>query len=416
MSSRSEEQPTYRDVSPKRLLTNVLCIQVMNFTWMFLLIMPVIVPFFGELGLTPGEVFQVQAIFGLAIVALEVPTGYFSDWLGRKGCLVLAGVLHGVAFTLLPFVHGFAGVVLFEVVAAVAVCLYSGTDVALMYDSLEALGEESGRRRALGKRLFWMQVGETSAALVGGWIALISLAQVALWNAVVSWMPFFAALLLVEVAEKRLNQGRHRDNFRYIWRELFVASADVRRVLCNLIAYGLSTLIAVWVFQGYWAHMEVSLAAFGYLWAGYNLTVALVGRVAHRIENKLGWPGTVRLIAILPIVAYFGMALCAGGQGKLWAAWLGVLLGVLFQVGRGLTQVVLKDELNSRVHPDMRATANSISSLGVRLGYAALGPLLGELIDGPGYRTGLSSAALFYVVVAIVFAWPLARRRSLIER
>ena len=112
----------------------------MNFTWMFMVIMPVVVPFFGELGLTPGEVFEVQAIFGLAIVLLEVPTGYVADLVGRKGCLVLAALMHGLAVTWLTYAQGFGGIVVFELLAAVAVCLYSGTDVALLYDSLEALG------------------------------------------------------------------------------------------------------------------------------------------------------------------------------------------------------------------------------------------------------------------------------------
>ncbi|MEZ6021339.1 MAG: hypothetical protein R3F17_14970 [Planctomycetota bacterium] len=77
----------------------------------------------------------------------------------------------------------------FELVAALSVSLYSGTDVALQYDSLEALGHEAGRRRNLGQRLFWMQAGETIAALVGGWLVLSNLQNVAIANACVRWVP-----------------------------------------------------------------------------------------------------------------------------------------------------------------------------------------------------------------------------------
>ena len=100
------------------------------------------------------------------------PPGYVSDLLGRKRTLLIAGLLHGIAFSMLTFVHGFWGVAAFEVVAALSVSLYSGTDVALQYDSLEALGEKTVRRKGLGQRLFWMQSGETLAALVGGWLVL----------------------------------------------------------------------------------------------------------------------------------------------------------------------------------------------------------------------------------------------------
>ncbi|MFT5048873.1 MAG: MFS family permease [Chlamydiales bacterium] len=397
-------------LDPRRLRINVKCIRAMNFTWMFMLIMPVIVPFFGSVGLTPGQVFQVQAIFGMAIVLLEVPTGYLSDVIGRKRCLVLAGALHGLAFTVLASVQGFGGVVVFELLAALAVCLYSGTDVALMYESLEELGEHSQGRRALGQRLFWMQVGETSAALVGGWIAVISLRQVAVWNAIVGWLPFFVALFLVDIPRPRLDRHGHLQNLGYIWRELFVRSALVRWVLLNLIAYGLSTLLAVWVFQGYWAHMQVDLSFFGYLWASYNLTVALAGRVAHRFEVAVGVRATIACIATLPVVGFLGLAWTAGDPGVESAVGLGLALGILFQLGRGLTQVVLKDELNARVPADLRATANSMSSLGVRLGYALVGPLLGVLIDGPGYPVALGSCAALFVLVGLFLALPLARR------
>lgn len=406
-------------LEPRRLRANVTFLRAMNFTWMFLLVMPVIVPFFGELGLTPGQVFEVQALFGLGVVLLEVPTGYVSDLMGRKACLVLAGLLHGAAMTLLTVVHGFWGVAAYQVLAALAVCLFSGTDVALLYDSLEALdalGDAPGssgaarspaHRRGLGQRLFWMQAGETSAALVGGWIALISLREVALWNAVVAWLPFLAALCLTEVPQQRLARRRHLENVAFVWRELFVVSPAVRLVLLGLIAYGLATLLAVWVFQGFWEHLRIDLALFGYLWAGYNLTVALVGRLAHRVEERLGVRATVLAIAALPVAGFLGMAWVAPVPG-LRAAVVGVALGLAFQFGRGLTQVVLKDELNGRVAPEMRATANSVSSLGVRLGYAAFGPLLGRLIDGPGYATALSAAGAGYALVALFLALPLA--------
>jgi MFS family permease len=343
------------------------------------------------------------------VALLEVPTGYVSDLLGRKRTLIVAGFLHGVAFSMLPFVHGLWGVIAFELVAALAVSLYSGTDVALQYDSLEALGEEGVRRKGLGQRLFWMQSGETIAALVSIWLVLRGLETVAFWNAVVGWGPFFASLFLMDVSIERMGRNTHRENFGRIVHELFRVSPAVRGVLWNLIAYGLATLFAVWVFQGYWEALGVPLHYFGLVWAGYNLVVAVVGRYAHTIERVLGTLWTHRAIAFLPVAGYFGMAWVFGaGRGALWCV-LGVVLGLTFQIGRGLTQVVLKDELNVRVPAEMRATANSISSLGVRVGFVVLGPVLGHLIENHSHGTALHTFGLGYILVALFVAWPLMR-------
>lgn len=392
----------------QRLRANVPRIQAMSFAWMFMLIMPVVVPFLEGHGLSMGEVFRLQAIFAISIVLLEVPSGYASDLLGRKGCLVIAGFLHGVAFTLLALADGFWSFAAYQVIAAVGVSLYSGSDVALMYDSLEALGDHEGRRRLLGRRLLWMQSGETAAALIGGAIALVSLQDVAVANAVAGWLPFVVALTLHEPPRGTLARGQHLKNVRVIYHELFRESRLLRLILLDLIAYGLATLLAVWVFQGIWEHTGVHLGLFGVLWAAYNLTVALVGRVAHRIEERLGAAGTLRVVGWMPVIGYLGMGLCTLGSGVA-AAVVGVLFGFCFQVGRGLTQVVIKDGLNTRVRTELRATANSVSSLGVRLAFAVLGPALGWLIDGRGYPIALFAFAALFLAVHLVLNRALAR-------
>lgn len=394
--------------SPKRLRANVARIQAMSFAWMFMLLMPVIVPYFNSHGLSMEQVYQLQAIFAVSIVVFEVPSGYVSDLLGRKGCLVVAALLRGVAFTLLAWVDTFWGFAAFQFTAAIAVSLYSGSDVALLYDSLEALEDLEGRRRVLGRRLLWMQSGETTAALVWSAVTILTLEDLAWANAIAGWVPFLITLTLVEVPRRTLEKSKHLANVRLILREIFGASRLMRLIMLNLILYGLATLLAVWAFQGYWEATNVNLRLFGWLWAAYNLLVALVGRVAHRIEARLGAANTTRLIGLLPVVGYSGMALCALGATPLLTV-VGVLFGFCFQVGRGLTQVVIKDALNTRVRTELRATANSISSLGVRLAFAVLGPAMGFLIDGYDYPMALAAFAGLFAVMALWLNRALAR-------
>ena len=54
----------------QRLRANVPRIQAMSFAWMFMLIMPVVVPFLEEHGLSMGEIFRLQALFAISIVVL----------------------------------------------------------------------------------------------------------------------------------------------------------------------------------------------------------------------------------------------------------------------------------------------------------------------------------------------------------
>jgi hypothetical protein len=112
----------------------------------------------------------------------------------------------------------------------------------------------------------------------------------------------------------------------------------------------------------------------------------------------------ITIVTLLPVVGYWGMAF--------FFSMVGVLFGFAFQLSRGIGQVLLRDALNARVSGDMRATANSIASLGVRLTFAFLGPLMGFLIDYRGYSTAFYSFGGLFVLAFFLFSLPLISQRK----
>lgn len=385
---------------PDRLRGNIPRVLWIHAAWMFLVIIPVIVPFLQDHGLDMRDVYLLQSVFAITVVILEVPSGYVADLIGRRRTLLIAGLFNGVGFAVLAAASSLTGFLTFEILVAVGASLYSGTDVALLYDTREALGDRGDAGRDLGRKILWGQTGETVASLLGGALVLVHVMLPAWANAVTAWIPFVVALGIVEPPRARLDPSRHLDNFRRIRTALFGHSRMLTLVMANLVVYGLATLLAVWAFQGYWRAHGIPLAAFGALWAAYNLTVALVARAASGVEARLGPVASVLLIAVLPVIGYLGMGL--GG------ATVGLVAGFAFQVSRGLTQVILRHALNTRVPGELRATANSVSSLGVRLAFAMIGPLLGGVIDGRGYGPAFVGLAALFAVMALALAVPLA--------
>lgn len=74
--------------------------------------------------------------------ALEVPSGYMSDWLGRRLALMAAGISGLGAIILLVMGEGFAQFALANVLLGASVALASGTDSSLLYESLRAENRE----------------------------------------------------------------------------------------------------------------------------------------------------------------------------------------------------------------------------------------------------------------------------------
>ncbi len=392
------------DVESK-LQANIPKVLILNGAWMFLVLMPVIVPFFQHYGLDMEQIYILLSIYAISIVILEVPSGYISDLLGRKRTLVLSGVFQGVGFTILALSSSYEAFIAFELFNAISLSLFSGTDVALIYDSQALLKTNRLSDAAvLARRIFYSQVGETIAALLGGYLAVISLTLPAKINAVTAWVPLLISLSLYEPARKKLDPRQHLLNLRHIYKVLFKESKLLTLVIFNYISLGLAGYIVVWAFQGFWKDMGIPLSYFGYLWAGYNLTVAVSGRVAHRIERKIGSTPILLIMGILPIVGFLGMAS--------FVSALGIVFGLAFNFCRGLNQVIVRDALNSRVGAEIRATANSIASLGVRLMFALLGPLMGYLIESRGYSFAFYCFAGLYGIFFLVLCLPLLRQRQ----
>lgn len=388
----------------EKLASNIKKIFWLNGTFSFLVLMPVIVPFFKSRGLNMAQVYQLQAIFAFFVLVLEVPSGYFSDLFGRKKTLMTASVFHCLGFGVMAFAPDFWGMVVAEVFIAVAISLFSGTDLSLLYDSIAGLEKGGAPIKRVGQNVFFRQAGESVAGLVGGWLVLYHFEAPAWAQALVGVMPLLIAGTLYEPPREKLDKKKHRDNLKHIARSLFGQSLLLNLILISGIFYSFVTLIAVWAFQEYWREVEIPLHMFGYLWFAINITVGVTARYAHKIEKRLGSVAVLLIMGAFPIVGFFGLS---------WvqAAW-GAVFCLLFQVVRGLNSVVLADGLNKRIGSEMRATANSIMGLGTRILMIGLGPVVGWMIDTKGLSEANSFLGFMYIAVFFFTLLPLLTLRK----
>ena len=63
----------------------------------FYLIVPVLIPYYMAHGLSSTQVFTIQAAYALAVLLLEVPSGYLADVAGRKTTLILGAAAMPIA-------------------------------------------------------------------------------------------------------------------------------------------------------------------------------------------------------------------------------------------------------------------------------------------------------------------------------
>ena len=154
--------------------------------------LPVFFLFFSE-QLTLADVLLLEAVYYIAVVIVEVPSGYMSDLIGRRRTLLLSCLALIAAYLCFLLSGDFFGFAAGQVLVAVSIAFRSGTDTAFHYESLQVLGRanEYGDREAIaGKYGF---ASTAIAALAGGILGSINLA----WPYVLSLLTASASLYIV---------------------------------------------------------------------------------------------------------------------------------------------------------------------------------------------------------------------------
>lgn len=398
----------------KKLHRNIKLIYGLAFFHSFMVIVPVIVPFFMSKGLSLADIFYLQAIYATTIVLLEAPSGYFADMFGRRTALLIGSVFHGIGYFFLNFADDMGSLIVFEITVGVASSLVSGADLALLYDTKTALEDEGNSEHSTGiAQMGFIKSGaEGVGALLGGALTIWSFDLMVMIQSVVAWLCLLLACFVIEppYGNKEGKELRSEDRIKIagILRHLFQSDPVLRRVVIAIPLYNLATFHAAWLMQPYWESQGISLAYFGLLWCSQSLVVALANKYGFHLERRMGAVFALLLIGILPILGHFGLAWIGGSTG--------IVIGLLLFVGRGLNQVILVNALNRRVPSEFRATANSFSSFLFRLSFIITGPLVGYVAETNGLETSLSLLGLASIALFVLVMLPLIQSVRNIEQ
>lgn len=381
---------------------NIRIVYALAFFHTFMLIAPVLVPFFESKGLSLSEIFYLQAIFATVIVLLEAPSGYLADKMGRRAVLVIGSVAHGAGYLFLVFADGFWQLAIFEIILGIAMSMMSGADLALLYDTERAISEaEDEHSHSIARLASTKAFANGAGALLGGAMALWSFDAIVLAQAAVSWVCLALAMLLVEPPIEQTAIPVTTLDFKAIYKHLIKGDKVLRQVFVAIPFYNLCTFQVGWLVQPYWQEHGLTMFMFGILWCAQSVTVGIASHCGHAIEKYKGAVFALLLIGILPIFGHFGMAWFDG--------WYGIGICFILFFCRGLYQVVLVNALNRRVPGQVRATVNSLTSLTFRFGFIFSGPVVGHIAETSGLSTALNLLGVASIMMFLFIMLPLIR-------
>ncbi len=312
--------------------------------------------------------------------------------------MLLATACSGTGWILLGVADGFWVVLLAELALAFSLSLTSGTDAALMYESLVELDREPEFARWFGRSRSIGAAAEGTAALAAGflfavWPPLPFLAQAGMWviNAVLAY-------LMVEPARHVVRETEAWARVRAIFHYAAVRSPHLRASIVTVLALGLSTFIPVWIIAVYAENAGLPVVWIGPLWAAANYIVAAGLWGSDRASSSLGTTGI--LVLCVGLIA-FGFT----GLGFSHALW-GFAFYYLICLARGLNGPVLSHIQQRLIPSSDRASLLSINSLLFRGAFFLLGPVIGLGLDRSGEHAVLLLSGLALAPICLLaIAW-----------
>ena len=368
----------------------------------FLLLMPVLVLFYRENGLSLQYVFIVQAFFSVCLILFEVPSGYFADCLGRRQSMIIGTSCSAFGFALYACAYSLPEFLAAQFFIALGNSFISGSDSALLYDTLLQL-EAKGKYQKIAGRLGSIgNFSEGIAGIAGGLLALISLRTPLYYQAALMFLAIPLAWSLVEPMRKMAKRGEN--SFAAVIKIVRYAlhgHAEVKWLILYSSLVGTSTLTIVWFVQPFLQTAELPISYFGVAWAGLQFIVGISATKAYRIEDLLGRTNAMVALILLSAASYLLLS-------QFQALWAGVFLAVLYLV-RGINGPVLNDYINRCIESDIRATVLSVKALVGRLMFAALGPAVGWISDTYSLAAAFLVCGTIFLVCGLVFLFFLHR-------
>lgn len=339
-----------------------------------LILGPVLTIFFLSKGLNFTQIFTIGAVNSLFVVLLEVPTGAVSDKYSRKLSIVIGCILWIISLSIYIYAQNFITFVIGEIIFAMGMTFKSGSETAILYDSLKILGREAEFQSIIGKARSYFLYASAVGSLVAGFVYSINVYLPFIISIVFVVISFVIALTFHE--PKMHNFEVHNDKAYF---DIIKNSASIifkNRKVLNVVLFSTITFIFMrMAYPFYQPHMKatgIDVKYFGVIFFLFNL---VAGYSAKRVDKFMRFtkPYSMFSVGLLVAVSYLLLGM--------FPVFISFSFIFIQQISRGLGNPVFSKHINKNIPSDYRATIISFNSLVGNIGVVILQPLFGFLID-----------------------------------
>lgn len=332
-------------------------------------------------------------------MAMIVPGGILSDWIGRKRLLILASICGFVGSFCAGIAPSFAFLICSILLLSLAGGLYQSSIHALIYDTLKIRHHERRYEQVLGKFITIQMIATACASAIGGWLYSIDPRYPWFMGAFALGTSGFVAFTIIE---PRLETPH--DSFIQFLREagkgMSLLIAQQWRIGIPLIVMGIFLTMDA---SGLW---DIQAVEFGYSSTELGILLTLVflalaassafmPMILRNVEERTVIIRSVGLFAILWMIS------------SLVSGWIGGALLIMRSSTAILFDIKSSVIWNRMIPSSIRATTLSTITILRGIPYILLAFSLGILLDTMGIRpiVRVLSFCMFGVCIGTWMLW-----------
>ncbi len=350
-------------------------------------------------GLNLAQIGLVEGIYHATSIVFEIPSGAVADLIGRKKSMILSKICIAVSCVIMLFSRSFWLFALGFAIQSLGNNLNSGSEEALVFDSMKYAGQEGQYMRVCGRLNMIVELSQGIATVAGGLLAEFSYFWCYSACVVIAALALVPVLWMTEAPCTDAKSGSKsvREVVSVHFETCFEILRSERRIL-NIIVYYSTVFAAQTVLFFYSQQYFYEL---GYNKVGISLIMLVVGGVScagavtsERFFARFGTEiGGIGALVIAASFLAYGFHNTIVSVAALAAA--NFFNSVLYPVQ--------SEQLNCLIPSGQRATLISVNSMFFSIAMILVFPLAGALADVCGLTTVLVGIGIGLAVFTVVW-------------
>lgn len=361
----------------------------------FKLYSAVLILYFSEVTGSFALGMSIYSIIFLSQAIFEVPTGIFSDMVGRKMTFVLGMICSIFAVLSYAFANGYWILMLGGILEGASRSFFSGTDEATLHDSLKEIGKDHEFLHHQGRISSMDQLGLGLSAALGGVIAYFTSYKLIIF---LTLLPqFLAFLTCLKFKEPKIFTRNESNIFSHLKSAISEFKSNKKlRYLSLSDVYRFAIGESVFLFR------PAFYALFWPVWA-----IGLAGTVSYLVASVgfyFAGPVAKRVTAFKLLVGEVILNRFINFTGLLIPTILSPAIMTMTAIPYGPSHVALRTLMQKEFTNKQRATMGSLNSLLSNIAFSIFAFGLGFAADLLGPTNGLLLLNVLMLLV-IFFYW-----------